>query len=168
MNKEINTTGLELIGTGLFSKVYALNDKKVLIDTCCPCKAAMQEFPSSKYFPKIELQEVLPTNRKLYTMKRYSKTRSLKNSLKPKQYELYKELRTVFLSSWNCSTRTALNRIQNKRVRELLLQAYDTCICYGDEVKFEISPRNVAVHNGNLVLLDVFFCNRMARKVRGF
>jgi hypothetical protein len=38
-----------------------------------------------------------------------------------------------------------------------MLDALDACANYGNDVCFEISPRNVAVKNGKLVLMDCFF-----------
>jgi hypothetical protein len=44
--------------------------------------------------------------------------------------------------------------------------AVEACANYGSDVMFEISPRNVAVHNGNLILLDCFFIKSKLREVR--
>jgi len=49
------------------------------------------------------------------------------------------------------------SKVTNITLRNSLQEAIDACANYGSDIKFEISPRNVAVKNGNLILLDCFF-----------
>lgn len=153
---------LKLIGQGLFSKVYRLNDKEVLIKSICNVKEAisMEWHNSTGVFPKItriDYQE--------YTCKYYEKVTSLKSSLLPDHYDIYQNLRALeidvntnpydYLDAW----RKAFKSVKNAKYRNALLNMLDVLSNYGTEMRFEISPRNVAVEKGKLILLDVFFFN---------
>lgn len=163
----METKGLKLIGKGMFSKVYQLNEKEVLIKSEDLVKECMALFIESSILPNCER-----VGEKLYKMKYYPKVTSLKESLKPTQYELYKELRGLSIGyvknrhdnyyKW----REQFQTIKNKKVREQLVYAVDELINYGCDISFEISPRNVAVDKGNLILLDCFFFCSQADKIR--
>lgn len=158
---------LKLIGKGLFSKVYQLNEKEVLIKSEDLVKECLALYIGSKLFPKCEI-----IDRGLYKMKYYPKVTSLKESLKPAQYKLYRELRELSIGyvknrhdnyyKW----REQFETVRNKNVREQLTDALDELINYGSDISFEISPRNVAVDKGNLILLDCFFFQNQAEKIR--
>ena len=87
---------MELIGRGQFSTVYRKNSSTVLIKSTDPVKECMALgwFPSCRLFPKIKR-----INCELYESKYYPRVRSLKNSLEPKQWELYKAL--IGCMSWD-------------------------------------------------------------------
>lgn len=89
---------MELIGRGSFSKVYKKDNKTVLIYSTDPIKEglALDFFPSSRLFPKVERIDYLDDGKGVYEMPFYPRVTSLKNTLKPSQYEIYKELRRVF------------------------------------------------------------------------
>lgn len=165
---------MKVIGKGLFSTAYKKNNKKALIKSCCPMKEAMALgfFPNSRLFPRVtqvDFQE--------YEMPLYTKRKSLKKSLVPQDWELYKELKELFESQWAAAAapresryahwRKAFKTIKNKRARTALLEALDGCANYTQNIGFEVSPRNVAVtESGRLVLLDVFFSIDTMRDVR--
>lgn len=160
---------MKLIGQGSFSKVYQKDKNTVLIYSNDPIKECLSWdfFPSSRLFPKVERIDYLDDGRGIYEMPFYPRVTSLKNTLKPSQYESYKELRRVFQYSstihinnkYDGYTRLfkAFKTIKKRHLRETMLQALDACSNYGPDIGFEISPRNVAVKNGNLILLDCFF-----------
>lgn len=50
---------------------------------------------------------------------------------------------------------------------QIILEALDACLNYGSSVRFEISPRNVAVQDGQLVLLDCFYLQSTLNEVLG-
>lgn len=165
----MNTTGLKKIGQGAFTTCYRLNTKEVLLKSTDYIKECMAFgwFPESNIFPEIESVEQY-----VYKSKYYERVTSLKNTLKPKQYEIYKELRQLkvdynvkdydLLDEW----RKQFETVSNKRFREALLEAVDSCANYGSDVSFEISPRNVAVDKGMLILLDCFFIKSQLNKIR--
>ncbi len=150
---------MKLIGKGAFTRAYLKDNRTVLLKSRDPIKDCMASgfFPECKLFPKVTRVDL-----NTYEMKYYPRTTSLKNNLKPRQWEYYKQLRKAFnnivLVSSNsmCYLDRLLSYISYKYLREAIAEAYWACRNYG-RVCFEISPRNVAVHKGNLVLLDVFF-----------
>lgn len=159
---------LKLIGSGSFTKVYELNSKQVLIHSVDYVKECNAYFGLSDFgFPKIKR---LSDN--IYLSKKYNKVVSLKNELRPKQYEIYKELRGLsvpyntkpydYLNEW----RKVFYTVKNSKFRNALLEALDNLSNYGSDISFEISPRNVAVEKGNLILLDCFFLRSQLDKTR--
>lgn len=174
------TTTLPLIGRGSFSTVYRKNAKTVLIKSVDPVKEcmAMGWFPSSRMFPKTTRVAILDDDQgtALYEQRYYPKVKSLKTALKPAEWEFYQALRginTFHCFGWNdYKTLDALiNLISNlpskyARKKAALLGAIDALTNYGPDIRFEISPRNVAAHNGNLVLLDCFFMAEKMKEVR--
>ena len=160
----------KVIGKGSFSTAYLQSDKKTVVlksvDYVKECNA-WGWFPKSRYLPKIEMIE-----RNLYKMEYYPKVTSLKNSLKPSQYALYLELRGLNIgyckNPHNLADfwRKEFKTVKNKTVRNLLLEVVDSMANYGTQFQFEISPRNVAVKNGNLILLDCFFMQDQLNELR--
>ena len=154
-------TKLQKIGEGLFSKVYRLNDKQVLIKSICQVKEciAMDWHQSTGVFPVLERTD----EQGEYICEYYERVKSLKDSLTPAHYEIYKDLRSLkidmpkntydLMDCW----RAEFKKVKNKKYRDALLNMTDNLANYGSQLKFEISPRNVAVKNGKLILLDVFF-----------
>ena len=94
-------------------------------------------------------------------------TRSLKKSLRPRQYRLYILLKAISNDRGTVANKYAeyskwyekLSQLPSEfsRERDVILDGLDGCTNTGSDIAFEISPRNVAVDNGFLVLLDVFF-----------
>lgn len=166
----METRNLKLIGKGVFSKVYQLNDKEVLIKSADYAKECNALYIESRLVPNIE-----KIDHETYKMEYFPKVKSLKQSLKPKEYELYNTLRGLnvplgihikdcdYYSLWRKEFET---KIKDKRVREDLLHIVDSLCNYGTDLRFEISPRNVAVKNGKLVLLDCFFFTSQLNEIR--
>ena len=165
----MKTTGLKIVGKGAFSTVYELNEKQVLIKSSDPIKECMSMgwFPDSRLFPKVEYLDS-----ETYVMQKFAKVKSPKSELTEKDYSIYLELRAlktgyVKNSHWaNTEWHKQFDTIKNKRVREALKDALDACCNYGSDINFEISPRNIAVKNGKLILLDCFFSISKLNEVR--
>jgi hypothetical protein len=166
----MTSQGLKLIGKGWFSKVYRLDQKNVLIESSDYVKECLSEFGLGSYlFPELERLDY-----QIYKGKYYEKVSSLKTSLKPSHYKIYSELRKLRVSvCWKKrqfgladAWREEFKKVSNKKVRQSLMDAVDSLGNYGQDVNFEISPRNVAVDNGKLVLLDVFFLDSQAKSIR--
>lgn len=160
-----------LIGQGLFSKCYLLEcGKKVLIRSSDKVKecSAIFGLADSALFP-----EIVRIDFEMFEMEYFPRVTSLKNSLDADQWQLYKALRTVdnyhggrdydkpeFL-------RNQFNRLDvTEDVKQALWDAVDSLQNYGYDINFEISPRNVAVKNGKLILLDCFFFASQAQEIR--
>ena len=174
------TKTLPLIGRGMFSTVYRKNAKTVLIRSVDPVKEcmAMGWFPSSRMFPKTTRVALLDDDQgtALYEQRYYPKVKSLKAALKPAEWEFYQGLREMqgninrLLDDYKAldSLQSLIKALPGKyaRKKSALLGAIDALTNYGPDIRFEISPRNVAVHNGSLILLDCFFMKKKAEEVR--
>lgn len=176
------TKSLPLIGRGMFSTVYRKNAKTVLIRSIDPVKECMAVgwFPSSRMFPKTTRVAILDDDQgtALYEQRHYPKVKSLKAALKPAEWEFYRELRDNVWRRCNvfgndqlkilASLQSLISNLPSKyaRKKSALLDAIDALTNYGPDIRFEISPRNVAAHNGNLILLDCFFMAEKAKEVR--
>ena len=166
---------MKLIGKGAFTKAYLNDDgKTVTLYSVCPIKEGMALgwFPESPLFPKLERIDYLDSGEGVYIMEYYPKVKSLKNTLSPNQYAIYRELRGLNIPLTQNpydgyqELYNAFKTLKNRRVREIMLYALDSCVNYGSDIGFEISPRNVAVKNKKLVLLDCFFIKSKLNEVR--
>lgn len=166
------TKNHKVIGKGTFTTCYrAGNSNKVLIKSDCPAKECMSLgwFGNSRLFPKVKQELIDNKGNYFYSMPYYKKQKSLKNSLIKKDYELYKFLRGFHVTSGYHKLYKAFSKIKNRRVRTALLEALDGLANFGDDITFEISPRNVAVSNtGRLILLDCFFFINQLNEKRGY
>lgn len=163
----------KMIGKGAFTRAYLMSSGRVLLKTCCPIKEAMAWgwFPESPLFPEVEYVDV-----GVYEMEYYPRVPSLKKALKPDQYTIYKTLNAIYRTSafdmirMNDADRYSYwyKRFEElpEELAEVLHEALDACANFGSEIGFEITPRNVAVKDGNLILLDVFFNVRKLKEVR--
>ena len=154
---------MRLIGRGHWSRVY-LQDcgTKVLIKSKDPVKECMAYgwFPESRLFP-----EITCIDKGMYECKYYPK-RPISELSKGDAW-IYKTLRKIFTGSIPSGTKSwnrlfAWQQVINESdlqpwVKNDLCAALDACGNWSTNVMFEISPRNIAVDNGQLVLLDCFF-----------
>lgn len=106
---------------------------------------------------------------KIYQIKYFPVVKSLKRGLKTNFWEFYKKLYFIWESyPYNNNNWERIDYYKKEFAKiddeikgkygAAIINALETLINYGDDVWFEISPRNVRVDtNGRLVLLDVFF-----------
>ena len=163
------------IGSGAFTKAYLMENGRVLLRSCDPIKEAMAWgwFPKSEYFPEVSVLD-----EGVYEMQYYPGVRSLKAALAPAQWEIYKSLRNI----WNEHRGSCRDYFDWYKVFEqeatdefgvpddvvqIILEALNACSNYDLSVNFEIYPRNVAVQDGQLILLDCFFLQSTLDEVRG-
>lgn len=158
---------------GAFTVAYVDSGlKNVYLKSVCPIKDCMAHgwFPESDLFPTIE---PITCTQGIYKMEYFPRVKSLKEALDPDQWAIYQTLRAVkdeirytLNSHQNHEMITrAFNTIKCDELRETMQEALDACANYGTEIGFEISPRNVAVKNGKLILLDVFFNTKKLSEV---
>ena len=154
---------MKLIGRGHWSRVY-LQDcgTKVLIKSKDPIKECMAYgwFPESRLFPELTCIDT-----GMYECKFYPKNPI--STLNKADAMIYKMLRGIGAAGIpNCSRvgdrlfawQDAINNSDlHPWIKSDLCAALDACGNWSTNVMFEISPRNVAVDNGQLVLLDCFF-----------
>ena len=131
-------------------------------------------FPNSRLFPKVERlnSDIDYKGSSLYRMRYYNRPSSLKKNLNARHWKLYKVLKDYFSRVWAPSNldlsfgmlkehfKAALMTSEFAREKDVLLSAVDALANYGADMWFEISPRNVAVRNGKLILLDCFFMRK--------
>ena len=158
----------KLIGKGAFTKAYLLDSGKVELRSCDPVKECMAlvGFGGSYLWPIIER-----IDDEVYTMNYLPNTPNLKSNLEPKQYQLYSALRKLkpYINfKWGCGIqdweysdhwRKQFGGLpaEFEEEKQALLEAVDSLANYGQDIQFEISPRNVRAVNGKLCLLDCFF-----------
>lgn len=155
--------GLPLIGRGSFSRVYRKGTNEVLIVSRDKVKAAMSEcfWPTSRIFPRIKFVGHNEDDTCTYSSRYYPKVKSLKLSLETSEWEFYKCLRNLDRCYPSANSYEhylkEFSRIPWKIKRNAMLNAWECLRNYSDDACFEVSPRNVAVNRGKLILLDVFF-----------
>lgn len=171
------------IGEGAFSKVYRLDEDNVLIKSICHAKECMAHgwFPDSDLFPEIEMVD-RDGEFFFYKMRYYptAKDRGVLKKLDERNKRLYKELQRVHEKKQDLdretnnehlffnNLHTALDAMSDEfeEEREALKEATDAMGNFTAKVGFEISPRNVATEDGQLILLDCFFSVEQLKKVR--
>lgn len=164
------TKGLKLIGRGMFSRVYAENDSTVLINSCDPIKECLASWglADSELFPTLERVEY-GCYSSLFRMKRYNKVRAPKQELESWDYNVYLECRKLMSMSYDDNYQFA-NCVKSldldEETKGALVEGFESCMNYTNNVGFEISPRNIAVDNGKLILLDVFFDKNRVLAIR--
>ena len=159
---------MKQIGKGSFTTAYLKPDGKVLLKSIDEVKEAMAQgfFPNHRLFPKVELVD-RGDKFNYYEMKYFERTNGLKSHLTLREWELYKLLCSLFKSRGYLANiydgysrwYEIFERIPNKfkEEREALIEALNGLSNYFTDIGFEISPRNVAVEGGKLILLDCFF-----------
>lgn len=160
---------MKLIGKGCFTKCYRIGHNKVRLVSTDPAKecAALGWGSNSRLFPRIKRIET-----EVYEMEYFPKVKSLKAVLRPDQYELYRALRNINVLptqgdfAYLDELRKQFNKLP-RRVARALNEQIDGLLNYGEDIRFEIAPRNVAVKNGRLILLDCFFFASKLREVLG-
>ena len=171
---------LKLIGKGAFSKVYtSLELDYVVITKGDYIKEAMafNWFPDSIHFPKIE--EIKIGNEYFWKMKKYNKTKKIKDLLietdfifYKKLQKIYKENLSIFLNkkdlndSYNVLYKLFSESSLTEDQKELMVDALSACSNYGSDVGFEISPRNIYIDNNRLILGDCFFIKSQLIEIR--
>lgn len=157
---------LNKIGQGHFTKCYNTSKPQtVYLDSRDPVKECMAHgwFPNSRYFPKVSFYKGG------YTMRKYTPLSKLRGSakevLKGSHYNLYCELKRHLSGKMGyCTIKDQLFNIKNRAAREAIDSALSGLTNYGEDICFEISPRNVAVtKSGCLILLDCFFIHSHLR-----
>jgi hypothetical protein len=169
----ISTKGKKLIGRGAFSKVWDNGDGTVTIKSKDYAKECMALFIDSDRFPKIECIDCDCDNGSTYIMPKYNKVKAIKRDLSAHDYGLYTYLRKVVsIENHNMHNYYKLFDLfssmpeQYANERAQLLDALGELANYGQDICFEISPRNVFIVNGKLIFADVFFFRSQSREVK--
>jgi len=161
--------GLKLIGQGSFSRVYKLDEETVLIRSRDPAKECYSMYQmESDRFPILEYMGDDERDKRFSFYKsKFYKRQPLKSSLRPEEYELYKALKTMWHQSFGQQRPDdgynfwyeEVGKLPDKFATEVegIRDCLGSLANWGSDICFEISPRNVAVDDGRLILLDCFF-----------
>jgi len=172
----ISTKGKKVLGTGAFSKVWDNNDGTVLIRSICYQKEAFSNGwgNSGDLFPKLEYVDSDDFGNRFYTMKKYNKVKGIKSNVNTHQWEFYCWLRRVHGSFYSTSIYDGYSLlysmfdnmpVQFSYESEQLISCIDALSNYGTDIAFEISPRNVCINDGKLILLDCFFFRKQLEEL---
>ncbi len=168
----MNTKTLKQIGKGSFSTVWKKDNKTVLIrsnDNVKEC-LSLGWCGNSRLFPKLK-RVMIDDDFSFYECKFYDKVSSLKSSLLPSEYSFYLELRkfSALFGTDYYKLYDLFNALpsQYNSKKKALLSALEGLTNYGSDICFEISPRNVAVEKGKLILIDCFFFSSQLKAKRG-
>lgn len=162
---------MKKLGQGSFTTAFLEDSGTVLlhsVDFVKEC-AGYGWTPEHRLFPEIErLEDVSPNNDlRAYRMEYFPRVKSLKSNLEPREWLLYQTLRKLsivmgaghdrhnFSQRWREEFQTLPDEFEDEK--QGLLEMVDALANYGEDACFEISPRNVAVKEGKLILLDCFF-----------
>ena len=172
----MNTTKT-LLGKGAFSDAYLHTDGTVELISCDPIKECMSMgwFPEGRLFPDVEYVAHHTDNlHKVYHMPIYARPTSIKKNVTAHDWGLYKALRALDIGyqqnpnnafhAWHAAFDTLPDEYAAER--EEIKEALDACGNYGTDILFEISPRNIAVQDGRLILLDCFYSWSTLKKTR--
>ncbi len=165
------------IGQGTFTTAYLNESGRVSLVTIDKIKECQADFGfgDSDLFPSLERIDYFYDNDDAFhlvlEMEYFPKVKSLKNELCAEDWALYQDLRKIFKNKPLFKRKFEEYDYLYKEFEGLdrgeeLTEALDSCANYTDSLGFEISPRNVAVKNGRLVLIDVFFCKDQLKEVR--
>lgn len=116
----------------------------------------------------------------MYMMPVYKKFS--KATVSPKQWEFYQSLRTLLATCKTNKVRDVLTLIRkggrlvdwmfssfNEELKDWLCEALETALIYGNDIRMEVSPRNLAVDEyGRLILLDVFYSYNRLQQVKTY
>lgn len=176
--------------------VNLLDDEVALLASCCPIKElySMSWLPEGfdlvpegdertqvalVAFPYCEKVACFDDgNYQLYVMPVYEKFS--KATVSPKQWEFYQLLRSLVDICETNKVQDIITLIRkggllvdrmfsgfNEGLEDWLCDALETTLSYGDDIRMEASPRNLAVDEfGRLILLDVFYSYNRLQKVR--
>lgn len=161
----------KLLGRGAFTTAFQISETVAEIKTTCPAKECYAMFSQGNPLaPVIEHVDSTDTHR-IYHMPVYAKILSAKKQLNPAAYKLYTELSKI-----SCTVIDYYDFIKSLDVLDLTEEDKENVIELTNDVAnginpenfgFEISRRNIAANeNGDLIMLDCFFCRKTLQKQR--
>ncbi len=163
----ISTKGMKVLGRGAFTKAYLMDNGKVFLKSQCPAKEVMGLgwFPECSLFPVVESTNEIGE----YIMDYLPRVTAPSKQLNAHSHALYKELRKLYVQPGYQNWYGVLSDLSDEfeEERDYLLEALDALANYGNDICFEISPRNISCDSaGNLILADVFFFHSALKRVR--
>lgn len=154
---------VKLLGTGAFSEAFRMSSGDVVVKSSCPVKevASTGGLPDHWLFPRID-----KLGNGLYLMPEYDEfsyhelnggDRLIYHALDQAYRDHYNTYHSSCVS-YSQALRIAFEKIKTPWLRSLMLEAHDgLASIIGESLCFEVPEHNLGLHNGKLVLLDVFF-----------
>jgi hypothetical protein len=164
----------KLIGKGAFTRAYQIGLNQVETISSCPAKECYAMFSQGNPFAPV-IEHIGQTNdgKGIFHMPLYPKIKSIKTQFNAESLHVYRQLRKLEL--WADSYNVFCNMVNDllltdQQKEDIISLAGDVCNAIDcRNLRFEISPRNVSCdENGNLIMLDCFFCMKELMKVRGW
>lgn len=134
---------------------------------------ALWGFGESDMWPEIERvhdMENPTSDDQVFVMPKYDQPRSLKSALLPEEWAKYQALRKCpwhMVGYRKFFDLYKLAQTLPHGLDSVICEALDSLANYGDTWAIEVSPRNVAVKDGRLILLDIFYDRKVLRGKRG-
>jgi len=165
----------KLIGKGAFTKAYQVGENEVEVVSFCPAKECYAMFSQgNKFAPVIELKE---TGK--YKMPLYPKVKAPSRDFNAQALAVYKTLRQIGQDAIGTNLdyykfcvlieKSTLTDDDKEAIIDLAGNVGNGIS--PDDMRFEISPRNVSYNaQGDLILMDCFFSIatlRTSYKMRG-
>jgi hypothetical protein len=165
----------KLIGKGAFSRAYQIGSDQVEVISSCPTKECYAMFSQGNPFAPVIEHIGQKGEKGVFHMPLYPKMKSIKTQFNSEALHVYRELRKLMSYCGPESYQTfckyveglSLTQDQKENITGLAGDVCNAIDCR--DMRFEISPRNVSCDSeGNLIMLDCFFCMKTLRKVRGW
>lgn len=157
-------SALKVIGRGHFTTAYRKDRNTVILKSRDKVKECMSMgwFPETPLFPTVtRIASQDDQGYSMYEMKYIDRVTAPKKQLTEAHFKLYQELRTLDIKYIKDAyhLRELIEALKIKRsIKDHLIDAVSALTNYGDDIAFEISPRNIGVSKtGKLILMDVFF-----------
>lgn len=167
----------KLIGKGAFTRAYQIGLNQVEVISSCPAKECYAMFSQGNPFAPVT--EHVGTNndgKGIFHMPLYPKMKAITTQLNAESLHVYRQLR--LLMKWDnvrdydsfCYTVNHDLILTDGQKENIISLAGDVCNAIDcRHLRFEISPRNVSCDSqGNLIMLDCFFCMKTLAKLRGW
>lgn len=165
--------GLKIIGRGHFTTAYLKDDTTVILRSRDKVKEIMSmgSFPETELFPKIkQVGYRVEDEFSIYETDFVKVCGSLKRRLSNNWLRVYQQLRVLDKASYKnvFELREIVGDMTFREdIKEDLLGAIEALIDGGEDVVFEISPKNVGyTEDGKLILLDCFYYKSAIRGKR--
>jgi hypothetical protein len=170
---DMQTFKRKLIGKGAFSRAYQIGLDQVEVISSCPTKECYAMFSQGNPFAPVIEHIGQKEDKGIFHMPLYPKMKSIKTQFNAEALHVYRELRKLGLDTYDyqdfCKKvdKLELTEQQKENIVGLAGDVCNTIDCR--DMRFEISPRNVSCDSeGNLIMLDCFFCMKQLHKVKGW
>lgn len=163
----------KLIGKGAFTRAYQIGENEVEVLSTCPAKECYAMFSQGNPFAPVIEHVGQKDEQGIFHMPLYPKMKAITRQLNTDSLHTYRQLRRLKYDteSYYQFCQMVDNLELSDEVKESVKAlAGDVCNAIDcGNLRFEISPRNVSCDaQGNLIMLDCFFCIKTLYKARNW